>query len=154
MSARGSHFTVLLLALALPGPCSVSLAQQPVLAEPFFPDVALDALSTTRERPLFAPSRRPPPPPSPPPPPAVIAPAAVEQPLPSPPPVQPPAVRLVGVLIESEMPMAIIEHQTTGEIIRMQPGAALDLWVLSIVDPRTIAFEHEGRREVYALFEN
>jgi hypothetical protein len=102
---------------------------------PFYPQMSLEAMTAMRERPLFAPSRRPPAPP----PPA--------------PPLPEPAVRLVGVTIGDDAGFAIIEHQPTGEVLRMKDGALLDRWVLSVVDARTIAFEHEGRRAVYALFQ-
>lgn len=118
---------------------------------PFFPQMSLETLADMRERPLFAPSRRPPAPP----PPAIIQPVAIAEPMAQPPaPTLPePAVRLVGVTIGDQTGFAIIEHQPTGEVLRMEDGALLDLWVLSVVDARTIAFEHEGRRAVYALFE-
>ena len=118
---------------------------------PFFPQMSLEAMTAMRERPLFTPSRRPPAPP----PPAIVQPVAIAEPM-APPPAPPlpePAVRLVGVTIGNDAGFAIIEHQPTGEVLRMKHGALLDSWVLSVVDARTIAFEHDGRRAVYALFQ-
>lgn len=118
---------------------------------PFFSQMSLETMADMRERPLFASSRRPPAPP----PPAIIQPVAIAEPMAQPPapPIPEPAVRLVGVTIGDQTGFALIEHQPTGEVLRMEDGALLDLWVLSVVDARTIAFEHEGRRAVYALFE-
>ena len=75
--------------------------------------LTLQALSATRERPLFAPTRRPPAPPPPPPPEPEAPPPAevVEAPpveAPPPPPPEPPAVTLFGVVAEAEGARAIV----------------------------------------------
>jgi hypothetical protein len=65
----------------LPGGLINPLAAQP-----------LEAMSATRDRPLFSPTRRPPPPP----------PQIVAAPPPPPPPPEPPSVLLVGVVMDGE----------------------------------------------------
>jgi hypothetical protein len=125
-----------------------ALAQD--VAPPFFPELRLEALGATRESPLFSPTRRPPEPKPEPARPAPVAALAVPVAAPPPP---PPDLRLIGLVLAPERQVAIVEHGLTGETLRLAPGAHLDAWKMSIVDGRTIAFEHEGRRESYALFE-
>lgn len=112
----------------------------------------LESLTETRERPLFAPSRRPPPP--------VVAVQERPRPLlavssqpPPPPPPGPPDVRLMGLMLLPHAQMAILEHAPTGEVIRLAAGGELDTWTLRIIDARSIAFELDGREARHVLFD-
>jgi hypothetical protein len=113
--------------------------------------LSLQALTETRDRPLFSPSRRPPPP-------DVPVPERVEPLLAvvsqaPPPPPAPPDVRLMGLMLLPNRQLAILEHAPTGEVIRLAAGAELDAWTLRIVDARSIAFELDGREARHVLFE-
>lgn len=90
--------------------------------------VPLEALSSTRERPLFTQSRRPPPP-------AVVA--APPPPPPPPPPVAPqpdppPAVVLLGVLLGPEnLSVAIIQDPGEAATKRLRVGDSYKNWILA-----------------------
>jgi general secretion pathway protein N len=104
--------------------------------------IPLRALSATRERPLFSPSRRPPAP--------VIAeaptPAAPTIPIVSKPaePENPPLV-LMGTVVSSEKRVAIVFNRTTRQVIRVREGAEEQGWRVRLVSPRSAVVEKDDR---------
>jgi hypothetical protein len=128
--------------LALLGACGAALAG---------PTNALDALrledlSATRERPLFAPTRRPPPPPrveaEPEPAPVEVKAVAV---------VEPPPFDLVGAVIGPDKAFALLRNKSTSQVIRLRSGEDAEGWRVGEIGPRSVALERDGRRESLAL---
>jgi general secretion pathway protein N len=105
--------------------------------------IPMSALTATRERPVFSPTRRPPaPPPEPtpaiePPPP----PAAPEQPL----------LTLVGTATGETGNVAVVIDQTTKKLIRLHLGEAVSDWRLRSIDSRAMTVEKDNRRVILAL---
>ncbi|MBO0753536.1 MAG: hypothetical protein J2P53_15560 [Bradyrhizobiaceae bacterium] len=93
----------------------------------------LAQLSTTRERPLFSPSRRPPPPPRP----AYVAPVAIQQPV-KPPEPERPTVSLLGTIIgtSADDRLAVFLESGTLNVVRLRMGEDHNGWVLRLVKPR------------------
>jgi general secretion pathway protein N len=104
---------------------------------------SLDELSTTLDRPLFSPSRRPPaPPPAP----------AVQTAAPPPPPPSPPNLVLVGVVLDGESARAIVRNGTDKKIQRTQIGDDIDGWKVSQIDRRKVVLSLDGRFATFTLF--
>jgi general secretion pathway protein N len=99
--------------------------------------VSLQALSATRERPIFSPSRRPPvaaaDPVYVPEPPAVVKPADPEH----------PSLSLIGTVKGGAQELGIFLSQTNNEVIRLHIGEATDGWTLRSVDRRQTILEKE-----------
>lgn len=114
--------------------------------------VTIDNLSATRERPLFAPDRRPPAPE----PLVAVEPEPVEVVIASAEPfeVAPPSARLIGVLIlNAGRKTAILRNETTGTVHRLHSGEELDGWTVTIEDATSITlagFGERYRRELFA----
>ena len=111
--------------------------------------IPLSALSATRERPVFAPSRRPPPP-------AVVnvpfvAPARVAAPPPPPPPR--PNLVLIGTITGDDdvMPIAMFLDQGTNTVIRLRAGDVHLGWTLETVHGRAAIMQNGSQRETYDL---
>jgi general secretion pathway protein N len=110
--------------------------------------IPLSALTATRERPVFSPSRRPP------------APAVVNVPFvpapraaaPPPPPPRPNMV-LVGTITgdDAATAMAIFVDQGTKTVIRLRPGDAHLGWTLESVRGRAVIMQNGSQRETYDL---
>jgi general secretion pathway protein N len=109
--------------------------------------VPLDALSNTRDRPIFAPSRRPPPPPVvenpyvPPPPPRVE----------TKPPPEPLMLSLVGTIVGDSRGVALFVEKGSQEVIRLRTGESRQGWVLRSVQGRNALLEKGDRRETVTL---
>ena len=100
-------------------------------------NVPLSSLSATRDRPLFAPSRRPPPP--------ADAPPAVEAaPVAQPSTVAAPVLKLVGTLIGPSDRVAIVVENAK-PAARLRVGDAIAGWTLRSISARAVAFEADGR---------
>ena len=118
--------------------------------------LTLQALSATRERPLFAPTRRPPAPPPPPlpepeaPPPAEVVEAPPVE-APPPPPPEPPAVTLFGVVAEAEGAHAIVRGPAN-ENLRLRVGGELGDWAVTRIEPRRLVLSLGDRSETFSLF--
>jgi hypothetical protein len=147
----------LCLALWLP---PAALAQAPAergaeLSNPLG-GLTLQALSATRERPLFAPTRRPPAPPPPPhpepeaPPPAEVVEAPPVE-APPPPPPEPPAVTLFGVVAEAEGARAIVRGPAN-ENLRLRVGDKIGDWAVTRIEPRRLVLSLGDRSETFSLF--
>jgi hypothetical protein len=144
------------LALALSAPAAAQSAGEPGsgLANPLA-GLSLEMLSATRDRPLFAPTRRPPappPPPAEPPPPPAVAEAPVQEPPPPPaPPPEPPAVTLFGVVAEAGGARAIVRGPAN-ENLRLRVGDKIGDWAVTQIDPRRIVLSLGDRSETFSLF--
>jgi general secretion pathway protein N len=109
--------------------------------------VPLSALSATRERPLFSPSRRPPPP-------AVVA--APRAPIVTPPPPKPeepdhPLLTVVGTVAGESDGIGIFLDQATNDVIRLKVGQDYTGWILRSVQGRAASFEKDHRTATLVL---
>lgn len=100
--------------------------------------IPLQSLTATRERPLFAPTRRPPAPvipaaPAPvaPPPPVAAKPAAPER----------PPLTLVGTILNADKNIAIVQDQTTQKVISVRQGEEAAGWRVTDVSARAATVE-------------
>jgi hypothetical protein len=108
-------------------------------------EIPLSKLSTTRERPIFSPSRRPP---------AVIA-APPTPPAPPPPPklprVERPQLSLVGTVSGDDERFGIFIDQTTKAALRLRIGEDYQGWKLRAVQGREVTLEYEQQSEILSL---
>jgi len=108
--------------------------------------VPLSALSATRERPLFSPSRRPPAP-------AVVAaprvPVVVRPPKPEEP--DHPLLTVVGTVSAEGGGIGIFLDQATNNVIRLKIGEDHAGWILRSVQGRGASFEKDQRTATLAL---
>lgn len=105
--------------------------------------VPLSSLTATRDRPLFAPTRRPPPPAVP----------YVRAPAPPPPPVVeagPPRLTLLGTVINDREKIAVFQDDTN-QIIRIRLGEQHAGWVLRSVQGRSVTLEGNNREATFSL---
>jgi general secretion pathway protein N len=104
---------------------------------------SLDQLSTTLDRPLFSPSRRPP---APPPPPVV---QAAEPPAP---PAPPPNLVLFGVVMDGEGARAVVRSGADRKLLRAQIGDEIEGWKVSQIEGRKVVLSLDGRFATFTLF--
>jgi hypothetical protein len=95
--------------------------------------LALKQLSTTRDRPIFSPSRRPPPPATP----TYVAPVAVRQPAK---PAEPerPAITLLGTIIGTDDRIGVFVETSTQNFVRLRVGDDHEGWVLRLIKAREV----------------
>ena len=109
-------------------------------------EIPLFKLSTTRERPIFSPSRRPPP--------VVIA-APPASPAPPPPPklprVERPQLSLVGTVSGDDERFGIFVDQTTKAALRLRIGEDYQGWKLRAVQGREVTLEYEQQSAILTL---
>jgi general secretion pathway protein N len=107
--------------------------------------VPLSALTATRERPLFSPSRRPPAP--------VIVTAPVAPPTRPPPPPAPehPNLVLVGTARERTHGIAVFVDSTTQAMVRLQTGEGHMGWILQSVDRNAVELQKGDQTETLEL---
>jgi general secretion pathway protein N len=108
--------------------------------------VPLATLTTTRDRPIFSPSRRPPPP--------AVAPvpvAAAPPPRPKPVRVEQPPLALVGTIGSPDQSFGIFVDQTTKAALRLRIGEEYQGWRLRAVGPREVTLEHDEQTTVLRL---
>jgi general secretion pathway protein N len=108
----------------------------------------LSALSVTRERPIFSPSRRPPP--------SVVAAPYVPPPGPPPPPPKPPGpdhplLTLLGTLAGDSQGVGIFLNEADKSTLRLRTGEAHDGWILRSVRSGEATFENGDRTATLAL---
>jgi hypothetical protein len=125
-------------------PLTASSQEPATIANPLWA-IPLATMSTTRDRPLFSPSRRPPPP--------IETPvAAVRAPPPPPPPrVEPPPLSLVGTVSGDDESFAIFVDQTTRTALRLRLGENYEGWWLRSVQNREVALEREQQTTILSL---
>lgn len=105
---------------------------------------SLEAMSATRERPLFSPSRRPPPPPMPP---KVNVHVA-------PPPPAPPNVTLYGTVLEGNEAHAIVRVGSQSELVRLRFGQQINGWKVAQIEARKLVLALGNRLATFTLFDN
>jgi len=124
------------------------LALAPARAEPRNPldALQLEALTATRERPLFRPDRHAP----------ALVPIAT--PTPEPPPTDdhpvalgPPPFDLVGAVVGRDMAIALLRNHATNEVVRLRQGDDADGWRIGAIALRTVTLERDGRTQSLAL---
>jgi hypothetical protein len=110
--------------------------------------LSLDALSATRERPLFSPSRRPPrvvevhaPPPAPPP-----------APRPPAPPAPPPALVFYGTFESPTEVGAAVQIPPNEKPTIVRYGTYIDGWRVTDINHRQLVLSREDRTAVFTLF--
>jgi general secretion pathway protein N len=110
--------------------------------------IPASALTATRERPLFAPTRRPPQPP-------VKAEALPPPPPPPPPPAEPekPQLTLVGTVTVTGEPqnIAVVRDQATNRLVRLHVGEEVSGWSLRSVDSRTMTVAKNSQTVTLSL---
>ena len=109
--------------------------------------IPLKALTATRERPLFLPSRRAPAPAVAGPPPAV--PVAAAAPPPAPP--EQPHLALVGAIVGESESFAVLLDETTHDVVRLKTGESHAGWVLQSVRTREATLERDRESIVLSL---
>jgi hypothetical protein len=137
-----------LLSIAAPQPAAPQSAtrEQAVSGNPLWA-IPLTSLSTTRERPIFSPSRRPPEP-------AAVVAAYVPPAKPPPePPAEPnhPLLTLVGTIVGPLQGIGVFLDQVTQGTVRLRTGQAHAGWVLQSVRVREASFEKDQRVATLAL---
>ncbi|HEY2532113.1 MAG TPA: hypothetical protein VGJ20_30005 [Xanthobacteraceae bacterium] len=103
--------------------------------------LSLDHLRATRDRPLFAPTRRPPP--------VVAVARQVVKPVIT---VAPPDVVLVGIVTDQEGARAVVRSNKSGKLIRAQSGDEIEGWKVTLIEPRRLVLSHDDRSVDLALF--
>ena len=109
-------------------------------------EIPLSRLSTTRERPIFSPSRRPPPV-------VIAAPPAPAAPPPPPklPRVERPQLSLVGTVSGDDERFGIFVDQTTKAALRLRIGEDYQGWKLRAVQGREVTLEYEQQSAILTL---
>jgi general secretion pathway protein N len=118
-----------------PQPAGGATKADPPTGNPLW-GVTLESLSATRNRPIFAPSRRPPPPP-------VLA-SASSRPAPPPPkPAEPdrPLLSLVGTVIGEGESVGVFQDEATKTVVRLRVGEGYTGWILRAVRGREASFD-------------
>jgi hypothetical protein len=109
--------------------------------------IPLQQLSATRQRPLFAPSRRPPPP--------VVAYQLASAPPPPPPkPAEPekPRLSLVGTIAGGAEGIGVFQDlASSGSVLRLKMGEGHDGWVLRAVQRREVTLQKGSQTAVLTL---
>jgi general secretion pathway protein N len=109
--------------------------------------IPLQQLSATRQRPLFAPSRRPPPP--------VVAYQLASAPPPPPPkPSEPekPRLSLVGTIAGGPEGIGVFQDlASSGSVLRLKMGEGHDGWVLRAVQRREVTLQKGSQTAVLTL---
>jgi general secretion pathway protein N len=108
-------------------------------------EIPLSSLSTTRERPIFSPLRRPPPP--------VVAAAPPPQAPspPKPPRVEQPQLSLVGTVGGEEESFGIFVDQATKAALRLRVGEDYQGWKLRAVQGREVTLERDQQTTILSL---
>ena len=108
--------------------------------------IQLSALTATRDRPLFLPSRRPPAP-------AVAGTPVVAAPAPPPPQAEAeqPPLTLVGAVAGEHESFAVFLDQATNSVIRLKTGQDHSGWVLRAVKGREAILQKDRRTTTLAL---
>jgi general secretion pathway protein N len=98
--------------------------------------IPLNALTATRDRPLFSASRRPPPL-------AVetVAPRRTDPAPSAPSPPERPPLTLMGTIISAESSIALVSNSSTQAVLRLRVGEENSGWRVRGVDPRSIVVE-------------
>jgi hypothetical protein len=133
---------------AMPPPdVTAKPAEAPTVAANPLWAIPLSALTATRTRPLFTPSRRPPAP--------IVAsvPVAAPRPPPAPPPAVPqhPNLTLVGTVASENEGVAVFIDTTTRDTVRLRTGEGHSGWILQSVERSAATLQKGQQTETLAL---
>ena len=103
---------------------------------------SLDELAATRDRPLFAPGRRPPAPP------AVVVAAPPAPPPPSP----PPDLALLGTIVEANGASALVRGAPSEKPSHVRVGDVVDGWSIAEIGERQIVLSLDERSVTFTMF--
>jgi general secretion pathway protein N len=132
---------------AMPPPdVTAKPAETPTVAANPLWAIPLSALSSTRSRPLFTPSRRPPAPIV-----ASVPAPAPRQPPPSSAAPDHPNLQLVGTVAGDNEGIAVFIDSATQNTVRLRTGEGHSGWVLQSVERRTATLQKGGHTETLAL---
>jgi hypothetical protein len=123
-------------------PAGPNIAEPKVFGNPLWA-ISLDQLSSTRERPLFSPTRRPLPA-------AAVAPVAAA-PIPITPTPERPQLRLVGTVVGEQDGIGLFVEQSTEKVFRLKIGEAHEGWTLRSIRRRAVDLEKDGRLVVVEM---
>jgi hypothetical protein len=104
---------------------------------------SLDEFTATRERPLFAPDRRPPAPP----------PVVRVDPQPVDPKPVPPSLVLLGVLLDAGQPSAVVRGAPSEKTVRVRVGDELDGWKIAQIAERQLVLARDDRSVTFTMFD-
>jgi len=144
LSGSGSSPAVVNSSAAAPSPAP-RVAEKAQSGNPLWA-IPLRRLSATRERPLFAPSRRPPPP--------VVAYQLASVPPPPPPkPAEPekPRLELIGTIVGEGDAIGVFFNQATRSVLRLKTGQAHEGWILREVQRRDVSLVKGSQAVLLAL---
>jgi hypothetical protein len=119
-----------------------NVAESKVFGNPLWA-ISLDRLSSTRQRPIFSPTRRPPPA-------MAVAPLAAA-PVLIPPPPERPQLTLVGTVVGEQDGIGVFVEQSTQKVFRLKFGEAHEGWVLRLIRRRAVDLEKDGRLVVVEM---
>lgn len=108
-------------------------------------DIPLSNLSTTRDRPIFSPSRRPPPPA------VAAAPPAQATPPPTSPRIERPQLSLIGTVGGDEESIGIFVDETTKAALRLKIGGDYQGWELRSVQGRDVTLQRDQKTTILSL---
>jgi hypothetical protein len=133
---------------AMPPPdVTAKPAETPAVAANPLWAIPLSALTATRTRPLFTPSRRAPAP--------VVASVPVAAPRPPPPPPsavpQHPNLTLVGTVAGENEGVAVFIDTTTRDTVRLRTGEGHNGWILQSIERRAATLQKGAQSETLAL---
>src|SRR5580692_10890919 len=132
---------------AMPPPdVTAKPAEAPTVAANPLWAIPLSALTATRTRPLFTPSRRAPAP--------VVASVPVAAPRPPPPPPavpQHPNLTLVGTVAGENEGIAVFVDTATRDTVRLRTGEGYSGWILQSIERRTATLQRGDRTETLAM---
>lgn len=123
-------------------PSQIAARMEPLSANPLWA-LPLNQLSTTRERPIFSPSRRPPSPR-----PTFVAPVAVHQPVKPPDPERPPVTLLGTIIAAGNDRLGVFVDTATQSILRLRLGEDYQGWVVRLINPREATLVKDGKQAV------
>ncbi|HEY6256122.1 MAG TPA: hypothetical protein VIY51_10050 [Xanthobacteraceae bacterium] len=103
---------------------------------------SLDRLSATRDRPLFAPTRRPSPPP----------PAPVARVIEAAPAAPPPRLTLLGIVTEADGARAMVRTEASDKVVRARLGDEIAGWKVTQIEPRRVILSLDERSVSFTLF--
>jgi hypothetical protein len=123
-------------------PAGPNVAEPKVFGNPLLA-ISLDQLSSTRQRPLFSPTRRPPP--------AVAVAPLAAAPVLIPPPPERPQLTLVGTVVGEQDGIGVFVEQSTQKVFRLKIGEAHEGWTLRSIRRRAVDLEKDGRLVVVEM---
>ena len=136
---RGPALVATLVAVAVAF-ATTARPQSAPLANPLATH-SLEGLAATRQRPLFAATRRPPP----------LRPVARRTEAPAPAPPEPPSLVVLGIVVDSEGARAIV-RTSANKTLRLGIGEEISGWKIVQIEKRQLVLSLADRSAVFSLF--